>query len=364
MQNLNYYVLWTKNSPLLKQYFEKYFQKLKIDLKYIIPESVYVQLEWSKDLRDFILNPDISSIINHIKRSQNQDSLEKLVQNIDIYLEEGITSEKLIQNRGCFIWDTHIRLTDFDNNPYNQLQAHPDHIKNKAQSWNWWEKSTQEWLQVYEKTFSLLNKVDTWIYDELNQIITKIMPFGTSNGIHNSCSYKECVWHLYMWYTIDTEYPEINILEAIIHESSHNKLNLLIQFDPLILNDMQEKYYSPYRPDARHMKGCFLWLHAFVPTMYICLKAYGEGHLWDNRHFLEKFILYILKNKICFKVVRKHGNLTPLWMEILEEIEYVISLTDIYIRKMSLSKDIFERAQAKIKKHFSEVNHTYPGLEY
>jgi HEXXH motif-containing protein len=48
--------------------------------------------------------------------------------------------------------------------------------------------------------------------------------------------------------------PEINNLEALIHESSHNKLNLLMQFDPIVLNDMQEKYYSAIRPDARHIK--------------------------------------------------------------------------------------------------------------
>jgi HEXXH motif-containing protein len=55
--------------------------------------------------------------------------------------------------------------------------------------------------------------------------------------MHNSASYKECIGHLYMGYTIDSDKPEINNLEAIIHESSHNKLNLLLHFDPIVLND-------------------------------------------------------------------------------------------------------------------------------
>jgi HEXXH motif-containing protein len=50
------------------------------------------------------------------------------------------------------------------------------------------------------------------------------------------------------------EQPELSNLEAIIHESSHNKLNLLFHFDPLILNSLEENYYSPFRPDARHLK--------------------------------------------------------------------------------------------------------------
>jgi HEXXH motif-containing protein len=45
--------------------------------------------------------------------------------------------------------------------------------------------------------------------------------------------------------------PEIYNLEAIIHESSHNKINLIKQFDPIMLNDIEEKYYSAIRPDAR-----------------------------------------------------------------------------------------------------------------
>jgi HEXXH motif-containing protein len=70
------------------------------------------------------------------------------------------------------------------------------------------------------------------------------------------------------------EQPELSNLEAIIHESSHNKLNLLFHFDPLILNSLDENYYSPFRPDARHLKGVFLAMHAFVPTIYILMKAY------------------------------------------------------------------------------------------
>jgi HEXXH motif-containing protein len=61
-----------------------------------------------------------------------------------------------------------------------------------------------------------------------------------------------------MGYTLDATKPEMNNLEAIIHESSHNKLNLIMHFDPLILNTMEEIFYSPYRPDARHMHGVYL----------------------------------------------------------------------------------------------------------
>ena len=34
----------------------------------------------------------------------------------------------------------------------------------------------------------------------------------------------------------------------------------------MIISNREEKYYSPYRPDARHIHGVFLGLHAFVPV--------------------------------------------------------------------------------------------------
>jgi HEXXH motif-containing protein len=115
------------------------------------------------------------------------------------------------------------------------------------------------------------------MYDEINTMIKKIIPLGTAYGAHNSASHKDCIGHLYMGYTIDAPSPEINNLEAIIHESSHNKLNLIMQFDPLILNVQEEKYYSPYRPDARHMHGIYLGVHAIIPTVYILMRSYRGG---------------------------------------------------------------------------------------
>jgi HEXXH motif-containing protein len=108
-----------------------------------------------------------------------------------------------------------------------------------------------DWMQVYTKTFKLLKKIDSGIYDELNSIIEQIIPFGTARNVHNSASYKECIGQIYLGYTLCDSQPEVHILEALIHESSHNKLNLLLHFDPLLKNPYEEKYYSAIRPDAR-----------------------------------------------------------------------------------------------------------------
>jgi hypothetical protein len=367
MQDIKYYVLWMKDSPLLKEYLEKYYNKLIWDLNKL-KDSWILKQEIEKLLkiknRDFILNADISSLINSILIDDNMIISNKLKKEINIFLSEWIESINLIQNKWKNIAWTNIKLTVEDNNPYNKQEAHPEHIKWWAIAGNWWEKTEEDWLKIYEKTFNLLKVLDEWIYNELNQIITKIIPLWTAIWIHNSASYKECVGHLYMWYTIDSDKSEINNLEAIIHESSHNKLNLLMQFDPIVLNDKTEKYYSAIRPDARHIHWVFLWYHAFAPTMYIIMKAYKDGFLWQDINWLEKIVLYHIKTKFLQKVIKKYAKLTDLWKEIEEEIDYIISMMDILLKQINPDKEIFNRAKQRQIEHFREVNTNYPYLEY
>jgi len=364
---LNYYVLWTKNSPLLKEYFDKYYNKLIKDLENIQKEYSFIKLNEllkQKDQKKFILDADISSLIQSITIEDDKNSLNNLKDEIDIFLNEWINSSHLTMNKWKKIAWTNIKLTDTDNNPYSNLEAHPHHKQSWAVSWNWGEKKEQEWLDSYEKTFHLLKQLDEWIYEELNQIITKIIPLGTAKWMHNSASYKECIGHLYMWYTIDSSTPEINNLEAIIHESSHNKLNLIKQFDPLLENDYTEKYYSAIRPDARHIHWVFLWYHAFAPTMYIIMKSYKKWYLWNWWMWLDKIVLYYIKTKFLQKIVKKYWRLTKIWKDISSEIDYVISLMDKLFKEINPSKEVILKAKEQQKIHFNEVNKNYPHLEY
>lgn len=373
---LNYYVLGKKNNQMLINYIEKYYNKLINNIKdlimvWFLSEELEKLLNlWIKN-REFILNPDQSSIINLVyqelvlKSPQNLSNIEiyKIIfkKEIDLYLSWKFG--QLIMNKWKSIFWTNIKLTIEDNNPYNWVEAHPDHKSTWWVIW-WWEKTESDWLDVYDKSFKLLKKVDEWIYDELNYIIRKIVPLGTAKWLHNSASYKECIGHLYMWYTIDSWNPEINNLEAIIHESSHNKINLIMQFDKILLNDKQEKYYSAIRPDARHMQWVFLWAHAFAPTMYIIMKAYKEWLIWPDVHWFEKIVLYYIKTKFLQKVLKKYWIFTDLWKEVLEEIDYVITLMDKLFRELNPSSEIIKRAKERQEEHFRNVNLNYSNLEY
>jgi len=85
------------------------------------------------------------------------------------------------------------------------------------------------------------------------------------------------MYNLYLWLSLGINEPEVFNIEAIIHESSHNKINLISYFDRLVLNWWGLDYYSPYRTDPRHIWWIFLGLHhAFSPTMYYLILWYKK----------------------------------------------------------------------------------------
>jgi hypothetical protein len=65
----------------------------------------------------------------------------------------------------------------------------------------------------------------------------------------------------------DLAYGELQILEAMVHESAHNQLYLLEIEGPLVDPTNQELHISPLRRDLRPLRGILLGYHALV---FIC----------------------------------------------------------------------------------------------
>jgi HEXXH motif-containing protein len=178
-------------------------------------------------------------------------------------------------------------------NPDIDKHTHPDH---KTLSMGYASKSPTEWRELFEESFSIVKRVSPGFMSELDRLLRKVIPFGISRGAHNSGSYSDVIGHVAMSYPIEIESPEIAVLEAILHEYNHNKINLVMQTETLILSDMREIYYSPYRPDARHIHGIYLGLHALAGAYWVIWQAHIAGVLTLSDNWLEKAVLYTLKN--------------------------------------------------------------------
>jgi len=354
-----YTVLGYEKNPILEEYFKKYFCKLEDIFKNMETSVTYDCFcwldQWLKE--SFLLHPDISSLFHDISKEDKK----KIVSELEYFVaHHGV---HMTGSQWDFIKGTNIKLTINDNNPRNTFVWHPDHDQEGWMLW-WWDKSESEWHDVFSKSFALLRDINTSFYIELNEIIKKIVPMKTSIDVHNSCSYAECIWTLYLWYTINGGFPELNILEALIHESSHNKLNLIMQSEKLHVNDYSLQYYSPYRPDARHIQGVLLGVHAIVPTVYILLQAIDKGFVTDS-NWLEKTLVYHVKNKLGYNVLKRHAKFTPIWRKIFNDMWQVMQLCDSIIKNnVELQAIDFNDIQTRTKAHFIEVRNNYPYLQY
>ncbi len=373
---MKYFVLWKKDSPLLKEYLDRYFQKISSMLQDLLDARICdtdFHFTGISEERSFLLHPDISTLILFLHKKY----IEKVSEWFSGYEEyKSILTKQLAMfsfwehdKLSMFSWekigDTEIRLSLYDHNPYHVFETDPNQEIQSKHMW-WGTKPKDNWLTVYEKTFQVLKQLDEWTYSELNQVIKKIVPLWTSISSHNSSSYLTSVGSLYMWYTIDSDYPEFDNLEAIIHESSHNKLLLIMQFHDIILNDKQKKFYSPYRNDARHMHGVYIWLHAFAPVVFFMMKAYEKDMFspQEKEKRLWKIVLYYMKNKIALRVIKKYAKLDHLGLEILSEIEEIMAMTDIIFRKISVSTPTIRQAKDSQIEHFKKVNTSHTSLEY
>ena len=350
------FTLWYRNNTIIDHYFDLYLKQLQKIGSTIIPQNTLLN-------RNLLLLPDISTSLEwcHAQKIGEIQVKEFIRSEWDYFSSN--QKNQMLSNSGRIIQGTDIHLTTIDANPDNKNHNHPEHIKNGV-GIGWWNIHEDYWLDLYAEAFSLLRRASPDFAHELDRMIHKIIPLGVTKSMHNSASYSTCIGHLYMSYPVEIEMPELAVLEAIIHESNHNKLNLIMKSDPLILNTREEIYYSPYRPDARHIYGIYLWVHALVAVIHLFFHAHVSGIFTMNHSWLEKSMIYHMKNALSFRILRKYAKLTPLGQKILEEMEEVHKETIEKIRSIAFEDALLLRSSMRVKEHFQEVQSLHIGLRY
>jgi HEXXH motif-containing protein len=157
---------------------------------------------------------------------------------------------------------------------------------------------------------------------DIHLVLQQIVPTGYDAERHLSCSYQEDIGTLYA-----SLHPSpYTMAEALIHEVSHNKLNALMDLDPILENARTEVYASPVRPDPRPIHGVLLAVHAFVPVacMYERLVVSHPPDLpvagRTGRNLEERLAAVVRSNRSGTEVLREHARATPVGQGLLDEL--------------------------------------------
>lgn len=81
----------------------------------------------------------------------------------------------------------------------------------------------------------------------------------------------------------------IQIADALCHESSHARLNLLFQLDPLINDDGESIHPSPWRQDPRPLKGVLNGVHSFLNVCLFYQKVCSQYPQKSNDEYEQIF---------------------------------------------------------------------------
>ncbi len=162
-------------------------------------------------------------------------------------------------------------LATADDNPLAMFEAHPDKEGNAV---DLGERAVEDWLASLRDAVQRIERYLPVVREEMDLILQQLVPVGADDHRHLSASYAEAIGTIYL-----TLHPSpMTMTEAVVHELSHNKLNAMLELEPLLENAFSPLFSSPVRPDPRPLHGVLLAVHAFLPvaTLYRAMIEQGD----------------------------------------------------------------------------------------
>jgi len=175
----------------------------------------------------------------------------------------------------------------------------------------------------------IIASIDRGITKEINQLITQII-ICVKNEEAESVREFAGVTSLMLWGAIIVnvnQYQTLNqLVDFLIHESTHCVLFGISVSNPLVLNDIQDRYPSPLRSDPRPMDGIY---HATI----VCARLALFMNKWKNStihsasqtNWLDG---QITANTKAFKdglvTLNEHGKLSKQGSDIVKRFEKLI----------------------------------------
>ncbi len=217
------------------------------------------------------------------------------------YLFHSEKSDLLLQrNEECAVTENVNFLVE-DRNPYNIHNDHPELKGQQFSSYDLGGVSREKWVSQFRDAYAIMKEKVPLIYDEICPFLDEIAPHGYAPGKQMSSTYSKSPGILYLSYTDEA----VMQAEALIHEVHHTIFNIILWKYKLLGNNDELKYYSAYRRDARHVRGCFIGLHAFVAVQnFYCALAKSERQI----KAIDQFLTLYLKNKMVIDVLEKYAD--------------------------------------------------------
>ncbi len=196
-----------------------------------------------------------------------------------------------------------------DNNPLAMHEAHPDKAGNAIDLGG---RDVARWLASLRESLALVATHLPALRAEMSLYVQQLVPVGYFEEKHLSASYREAIGTIYL-----SLHPRpMTMVEAVIHEFQHNKLNALFESDDVLENALEPLYASPVRPDPRPLQGVLLAVHAFLPVARLYERLIAGGATGLEARYRD----IVRINREGTEVLLENARPTPLGKGLLDEL--------------------------------------------
>jgi hypothetical protein len=221
---------------------------------------------------------------------------------------------------------------------WSSIYKNPDGSAYKLLTENEFRISYEEILQGYNEVKSVWPEMEF----TLSTLIRTVHVINSPNpDRHMSCTSDQFFGSILM-----SRGNEFLIAEALVHEYSHNILNMIIKSGDIFDGSppMDEIYYSPWREDARHISGVFHAVFVFTNVSQLLEKL---SQKYPTNHYLTE---------------RKLDNLfrLELGIEVLKDFNFSKSLAKILVEELQEEIDLLKSNYAEFDRSIlieSQLNH-------
>lgn len=261
------------------------------------------------------LKPEFHALYDSLLNSVKNKNIELILKNIN-------KLESIIKNVTTLFSINTLSQNEWENEILEDLRKQNEDVTGNLPELSAVEKSQIElYLPYITNSINLIKEADSLFFNEYSHYVSEIKLF--SSNLLVGMTDPRVYGTIFIATPPKNVDPEIYFCEHIIHETSHLHLYTLFALDPLILNDPEERFSAPIRPDPRPMYGIFHATFVLSRMVRIFKKI---SSMKDKEKYLEFFELFHSQFKNGYETIKNHGKLTKFGKNIFESYDDILKV--------------------------------------
>ncbi|WP_293153088.1 MULTISPECIES: HEXXH motif-containing putative peptide modification protein [unclassified Microcoleus] len=216
--------------------------------------------------------------------------------------------------------------------------------------------STIKWLSSLEEAWFWIDSCSSLLASEILMGVQSLVPVHShAIDVHRSQTFREIPGLLVLSWMSDTSV----IVEALVHEYHHHKLNALLNLDPIIVKGSPEAiYYSPWRDDPRPLSGILQGIYVFQAVLEFGHKILKiDIPLLQEKRLQQR--VYTAKEQLltALKVLKTNAEFSLIGQGLIEAIEKNIDRVE-----PEISQTEKQLIDVRLKEHLQKWEAANPNL--